>query len=60
MLPPDEQGYFLKAHAAAFTPAPGARGKQGSTVVRLAKARPEAVEAAIEAAWRKRAPKRLL
>jgi hypothetical protein len=60
MLPPDEQPYFLNAHAAAFTPAAGAWGKQGSTIVRLARAQRNAVRAALEAAWRKRAPKRLL
>jgi hypothetical protein len=60
MLPPEEQAYFVKAHAAAFTPANGAWGKAGSTIVRLAKADRKAVEAALEAAWRKRAPKRLL
>jgi hypothetical protein len=59
-LLPDEQAYFLKAHAAAFMPAKGAWGKAGSTIVRLAEAKQKAVEAALEAAWRKRAPKRLL
>ena len=58
-LPPGDQAYFLEAHAAAFTPANGAWGKAGSTIVRLAKANREALEAALEAAWRKRAPKRL-
>ena len=58
-LPPEEQAYFLKEHAAAFTPAKGAWGKAGSTIVRLGKANRKAVEAALEAAWRKRAPKRL-
>jgi len=59
-LPPEEQAYFVKSHAAAFTPASGAWGKAGSTTVRLAKANRKTVEAALEAAWRKRAPKRLL
>ncbi|MGE0158737.1 MAG: MmcQ/YjbR family DNA-binding protein [Gemmatimonadales bacterium] len=59
-LPPDEQAYFVKAHGVAFEPAKGAWGKSGSTIVRLAKAPRKAVEAALEAAWRKRAPKRLL
>ncbi|MNC96456.1 hypothetical protein D3C83_138350 [compost metagenome] len=60
MLPPEEQAYFVKSHAAAFTPANGAWGRGGSTVVRLAKANRKAVQAALEAGWRKRAPKRLL
>jgi hypothetical protein len=59
-LPPEEQAYFVTAHAAAFQPANGAWGKAGSTIVRLTKANWDAVEAALEAAWRKRAPKRLL
>jgi hypothetical protein len=59
-LPPEEQAYFLKAHAAAFTPANGAWGRAGSTIVRLARANRKAVAAALESAWRKRAPKRLL
>lgn len=58
-LPPEEQAYFLKVHAAAFTPANGAWGKAGSTIVRLAKVNRKAVEAALESAWGKRAPKRL-
>ena len=60
MLPPEEQAYFLKAHAKAFSPAKGAWGKQGSTLVLLRAATVKAVEAGLEAAWRKRAPKRLL
>ena len=58
-LPPEDQAYFVKAHSAVFTPANGAWGKAGSTIVRLAKANRKAVEAALEAAWRKRAPERL-
>jgi hypothetical protein len=49
----------VKAHPTAFTPANGAWGRAGSTIVRLEKANRKAVEAALEAAWRKRAPKRL-
>jgi hypothetical protein len=59
-LPPAEQAYFVRVHAAAFAPAKGAWGKAGSTIVRLAKTNRKTVEAALEAAWRKRAPKRLL
>src|SRR5690554_1786803 len=56
MLPPDEQQYFLKAHGEAFRSAAGAWGRQGSTIVRLAEADRKVVQAALEAAWRKRAP----
>ena len=60
MLSPEDQSYFLAAHGEAFSPAKGAWGKAGSTVVRLVKAERQAAEAALEAAWRRRAPKRLL
>ena len=58
-LPAEDQTYFVKAHPTAFIPANGAWGRAGSTIVRLEKANRKAVEAALEAAWRKRAPKRL-
>lgn len=58
-LPPEDQRYFVTAHSAAFKPASGAWGKAGSTIILLEAADPRAVQAALEAAWRKRAPKRL-
>ncbi len=59
ILPPEEQQRLLGLEPATFGPAKGAWGKQGATVVRLASAREETVEAALALAWRKRAPKRL-
>lgn len=60
MLPPEEQAYFVSAHAASFTPAKGAWGRSGGTVVDLRSAELDVVRAALEAAWRRRAPKRPL
>src|SRR5687767_11936735 len=57
MLGPEEQGFLLKVDAAAFAPAAGAWGRQGSTMVRLAAANTALVRDALEAAWRRRAPK---
>jgi hypothetical protein len=51
MLAPDEQQEFLRAHAKTFTPASGAWGRQGSTIVRLAGVDPAAVRSAITMAW---------
>lgn len=50
-LPPEEQQRVLEAWPKVFTPAAGAWGRQGSTLVRLAKARSEVVTRALEVAW---------
>jgi hypothetical protein len=50
-LPPEEQQRVLEAWPEVFTPAAGAWGRQGSTLVRLGKARSEVVTRALEAAW---------
>ena len=63
MLSPQDQDLVVRDHPEAFTPVAGKWGAKGSTVVRLSAVGPRdtaAVEAALEAAWRKRAPKRLL
>ena len=60
VLPPDEQKRLLKSHPKAFTPAKGAWGRQGSTSVLLELVDGETLKAALEIAWRKRAPKSLL
>lgn len=59
MLSPDDQDFFVRVHPATFAPVKGGWGKSGSTTVALAAADRGAVEAALEAAWRRRAPKRL-
>jgi hypothetical protein len=51
-LPLDEQQKLVEAMPDAFTPAAGAWGLQGSTLVRLAKVKPQVVTFALEMAWR--------
>jgi hypothetical protein len=60
MLDPGEQALYVKLDGATFTPAAGAWGRQGSTLVRLAEAKSALVRSALEAAWSRRAPKRLV
>jgi hypothetical protein len=50
-LPPEEQRRILEAWPEVFTPATGAWGRQGCTLVRLAKARSEVATPALELAW---------
>ena len=51
-LPIDQQQKLVEAMPDVFTPATGAWGRQGSTLVRLAKAKPEVMTHALEMAWR--------
>jgi len=51
-LPLDEQQKLVEAMPDAFAPAAGAWGRQGSTLVRLAKAKPQVLTYALEMAWR--------
>lgn len=60
MLTPEDQKYFVHAHGAAFAPVRGSWGRSGSTAIELSAADVTVVGAALEAAWRRRAPKRLL
>jgi hypothetical protein len=53
MLAPEEQQEFLRTHPKTFTPASGAWGRQGSTMVRLAGAEPAAVRGAVLMAWQR-------
>ncbi|HET9684487.1 MAG TPA: MmcQ/YjbR family DNA-binding protein [Gemmatimonadaceae bacterium] len=59
-LTPQDQDFLLRAHADVLAPVPNKWGASGSTTVRLAKARRSSVVEALEAAWRRRAPKRLV
>jgi hypothetical protein len=59
MLPPRDQDLIVRDHPKAFAPVPGGWGASGSTTVLLRRASKRAVAIALEAAWRKRAPKRL-
>jgi hypothetical protein len=51
-LPLEEQQKLVEAMPEAFKPAAGAWGRQGSTLVRLSKARPQVLTHALEMAWR--------
>jgi hypothetical protein len=57
-LMPEQQEDFIALAPAAFRPANGAWGRQGSTLVRLEAVPEDVLEAALAAAWRRRAPRR--
>ena len=59
MLSPQDQDFLVRDHPKTFAPVAGKWGAGGSTTVTLRAASASAVAAALEAAWRKRAPKRL-
>jgi hypothetical protein len=59
-LTPMEQEMLVEAEPSVFAPAKGAWGRRGATTVRLAVARKKSVRAALIAAWRNTAPKRLV
>jgi hypothetical protein len=59
MLSPQDQGLIVRDHPKTFAPVPGKWGASGSTTIVLRGASKRAVAIALEAAWRKRAPKRL-
>src|SRR5688500_13406312 len=60
MLSPQDQDLLLRRHPKAFAPAAGAWGRAGGTSVRLRVAARRAVAAALESAWLRRAPKKLV
>lgn len=60
ILAPEEQERLLRAHQGVFSPAKGAWGRRGSTVIRLDAVGATTLRGAIAAAWRRRAPKRLI
>jgi hypothetical protein len=57
-LLPEQQENFIALAPEAFEPAAGAWGRGGSTFVRLDSVSDDLLEAALAAAWRKRAGKR--
>ncbi|MDQ2889044.1 MAG: MmcQ/YjbR family DNA-binding protein [Gemmatimonadota bacterium] len=59
-LSPQDHDLIVRDHPEIFAPVAGKWGASGSTTVALAEANARVVVAALEAAWRKRAPKRLL
>ena len=60
MLTPQDQDLIVRDHPEAFTPVSGAWGASGSTTISLSAANASVVAAALEAAWRKRATKKLV
>jgi hypothetical protein len=56
MLLPEQQALAMEAAPAAFTPAAGAWGRSGSTMVRLDAVSEEWLERTIGWAWARRAP----
>jgi hypothetical protein len=56
-LMPEQQEDFIALAPDAFRPAAGAWGRQGSTLVRLDAVPEDVLEAALAAAWRRRAGK---
>jgi hypothetical protein len=55
-LTPDEQSLIIQAEPDVFSPANGAWGRGGATLVDLKAARKRSVRTALAAAWRRRAP----
>ncbi len=58
-LTPEDQEMRVSALPAAFQPVPGAWGRRGYTMVKLAAATEPDLDAALRAAWRNTAPKTL-
>jgi hypothetical protein len=56
MLLPEQQDMAMEAEPEAFSPAAGAWGRSGSTLVRLDAVSDEWLERTLEWAWAKRAP----
>jgi YjbR protein len=50
-LTPEQQAEFLNDFPEVFSPASGAWGRQGSTVICLAKAKKAVMQPAVQAAW---------
>lgn len=59
-LPPEEQKRLVALEPDVFSPATGAWGRSGCTIVQLAQADPETIQEAMACAWRKTAPKKLV
>jgi hypothetical protein len=59
-LPTDLQERLASGHPEVFAPLAGAWGRQGYTRVQLSKARIALLREAMQAAWRERAPSRLV
>lgn len=60
MLLPEQQQLAMEAEPASFSPAAGAWGRDGSTVVSLADVSDEWLGRVLDWAWARRVPKRPL
>ena len=58
-LSPQEQRRLMRAEPRVFSPAAGAWGRGGATIVQLEHAGADTVRGALELAWRNRAPKHI-
>ena len=59
-LNPEQQAWFMENAPETFTPAAGAWGDRGATMIRLELADETLVRRALNAAWRNTAPKKLI
>ncbi len=59
LLTPEQQAGMVEDEPGVFSPVPGGWGRKGSTRA-LAKVPPDALRGALQMAWRRKAPKRLL
>ena len=60
LLTPEQQTGMVEDEPRVFSAVPGGWGRQGATRVYLAGVAPDVLEAGLRAAWRRKAPKRLL
>jgi hypothetical protein len=60
VLTPEDQQLIVRDYPKTFAPVRGKWGASGSTTVTLRGASKRAISLALEAAWRKRAPKKLI
>jgi len=60
LLTPEQQDGMVEDEPEIFSPVPNKWGCMGATRVSLAKVSPDILKAALQTAWRRRAPKRLL
>lgn len=59
LLSPEDQVGMVQDEPKVFSPVPGGWGRKGSTRVCLDLVAPDILEAALKAAWRRKAPKQL-
>ena len=60
LLTPEQQAGMVEDEPKIFSPVPGGWGRNGSTRVSLAKVKPDVMQGALQLAWERKAPKKLL